>query len=76
MIKFFAIVFSLSLMILRFYLIYKLIWWLTINYSNPNINILEIQWYLGLIILDMYGSSIEKSYQVDIYTKKDDEKSN
>lgn len=72
MIKFIVTVFALCLIIIRFYLIYKVLYWLFTNFQNPNFE--SIQWFLCAILLDLYVSSMEKSYNVDIYKEKIDEK--
>jgi hypothetical protein len=74
MIKFIATALAICLIITRFYLIYKVLYWLFRNYENPNISLESIQWFLCAILLDLYVSSMEKSYNVDIYKEKIDEK--
>lgn len=72
MIKFIATILALCLILTRFYLIYKVLYWLFTNFEDPNLQ--SIQWFICAIILDLYVSSMEKSYNVDIYKEKIDEK--
>jgi hypothetical protein len=67
---------GLSVIFLRSFLIFKLIYWLYLNYNIKNPNIFDIQWYVGIIVLDIYLMTLEKSHELDIYIKNDDEKNN
>jgi hypothetical protein len=74
MIKFLALLFSTFVLALRFYVIYKLMQWLVINYNNNNPSFSSIYWFLGVMFLDIYIVSLEKSNSADIYFEKEDEK--
>jgi hypothetical protein len=71
MIKFIATILAFCLILTRFYLIYKVLYWLFTNFEDPNLK--SIQWFLCAILLDLYVSSMEKSYNVDIYKEKPNE---
>lgn len=71
MIKFISLLLATSLVLTRFYLIYKVLHWLFTNFHDPTLE--TIQWFLCAILLDMYVSSMEKSYSVDIYRKNTNE---
>lgn len=73
MIKFILTFLGFCLVITRLYLMYKVLYWLFINFENPTPNIQSIQWFLCAILLDLYVSSMEKVYQPDIYEEKKDE---
>ena len=76
MIKFLALLFSTFVLVFRFYVIYKLMQWLIINYNNNNPSFSSIYWVLGVMFLDIYIVSLEKSNNSDIYLEKEDEKNN
>lgn len=76
MIKFLALLFSTFVLVFRFYVIYKLMQWLVINYNNNNPSFSSIYWVLGVMFLDIYIVSLEKSNNSDIYLEKEDEKNN
>ena len=76
MIKFLALLFSTFVLVFRFYVIYKLMQWLIINYNNNNPSFSSIYWVLGIMFLDIYIVSLEKSNNSDIYLEKEDEKNN
>jgi len=73
MTKFIVALLSLCLTITRFYVIYKILYWLFINYGVEDPNFSDIKWFLCVVFLDLYVSSLEKSYEVDIYKEKKDE---
>ena len=73
MTKFIVTLLSLCLTIGRFYFIYKILYWLFLNYGVEDPNLSDIKWFLCVIFLDLYVSSLEKSYEVDIYKEKKDE---
>jgi hypothetical protein len=73
MTKFIVALLSLCLTIGRFFIIYKILYWLFVNYGVEDPNFSDIKWFLCVIFLDLYVSSLEKSYEVDIYKEKKDE---
>jgi hypothetical protein len=73
MTKFIVALLSLCLTITRFYVIYKILYWLFVNYGVGDPNFSDIKWFLCVVFLDLYVSSLEKSYEVDIYKEKKDE---
>jgi hypothetical protein len=74
MTKFIVALLGFSLTIFRFYLIYKILYWLFVNYGVDDPNFSDIKWYVCVIFLDLYVTSLEKSYEVDIYKEKTNEK--
>jgi hypothetical protein len=72
MTKFIVVLLSLCLTITRFYVIYKILYWLFVNYGVQDPSFSDIKWFLCVIFLDLYVSSLEKSYEVDIYKEKKD----
>jgi hypothetical protein len=74
MTKFIVALLGLSLTVFRFYLIYKILYWLFVNYGVDEPNFSDIKWFLCAVFLDLYVSSLEKSYEVDIYKEKKDDK--
>jgi hypothetical protein len=73
MTKFIVVLLSLCLTITRFYVIYKILYWLFVNYGVEDPTFSDIKWFLCVIFLDLYVSSLEKSYELDIYKEKKDE---
>jgi len=55
-------VFALALISFRFFVLYKVLNWLFINYNNLNPNFSTILWVLIAIFLDLYLCTISKEY--------------
>jgi hypothetical protein len=72
MIKFLVVIVSLLITVLRSYLVFKVLYWLVLNFNNSDIDFNPIKWVLVGILLDMYLVSIEKSYELYIYREKED----
>jgi hypothetical protein len=71
--KYISFLLALCAIVGRFYLIYKILYWLFVNYGVTNPKFSEVQWFLCVAFLDLYISSLEKSYEIDIYKEKKDE---
>lgn len=61
--KFILITLSLCLVLIRFYLIYKILYWLFINYQNNNPNLNELVWIILVMFLDIYLCVVSKEYE-------------
>jgi hypothetical protein len=72
MIKALKILLTIGIVVGRIYLIFKVIEGLMINKQHPEYTLDNIQWYLYVLLLDLYVVKImDNSDSEDIYSKKE-----
>jgi hypothetical protein len=72
MIRAFKILLTIGIVVGRIYLIFKVIEGLMINKQHPEYSLDNIQWYLYVLLLDLYIVKImDNSDSEDIYSKKE-----
>ena len=72
MIRFLKILISTLLVIARCYVIYQVIKGLTLSKQYPDYPLMDLQWYVYALILDLYiVKMIDNSNSQDIYSKKE-----
>jgi hypothetical protein len=72
MIKALKILLTIGIVVGRIYLIFKVIEGLMINKQHPEYSLDNIQWYLYVLLLDLYVVKImDNSDSEDIYSKKE-----
>lgn len=69
MIRFIFNVIVLFVILGRLFLIYKLTSWVIINYNNPECSFSNIQWYIGVMVLDFYLTFISKNIEIEVNKK-------
>jgi hypothetical protein len=60
--KFILTTLAFCLVLTRFYLIYKVLYWSFINYQNNNPNLNELIWVVVVMFLDIYLCVVSKEY--------------
>lgn len=64
--------FALTILLLRFFIIFKISFILYETYQTKSQMVDEIKWYICALLLDLYLINLEKHLSSDIYMKNSD----